>query len=681
MKLAGMRVLAAMITLFASLPAWGATLSAPTTTDITPYAPTSAAFADFNRDGNQDTALVLSNGTSHYLRIMTGDGLGGFSSQSDLALPDDLASATVSGTVVAADFNGNGFTDLAVSNTGADCVSIFLGDGNGGFTKVTPDITVGAAPKAIAVGDFKGDGSRDDIAVVNSADMNVSILLNDGTGTMTVQGTTYSSSPQDAISAIAAGDYDGDDIDDIAITRNSAGKVTFFMGNGVGTFAAGTDITVGTAPVALAAADLNSDGITDLAALNSTDATVSILKGNKSGIFSASTGNVTNPADNTANPLDILATDLNRDGVLDLVVASNANSSISVMIGKGDATFTAASASENFATGAAPTAMASGDLNAGGNDLLSLSSTNTSYSILLNGSAAAAGLIVTPGSHDFGKMQVGHAAYFSTLLSLANGGSAALNVDSMSIAGGINSPFQVVPQYGSCGTASPVIAAGSSCTVEVRFVNPITEGSKSDTLTIAASNATNNPNTAVPLSGTIVSSTTPYTVTVSFLGRGSGTVTFSSGDASCTTDCGRTPPEAGTIALTPVPDTGSFFYGWTGCDSVSNGTCTINQYSYNASDRNLSVNYGAVPRRIKVEGFSFSTYASTARAAYGSAGFGDKIKMPAGLLDENLIMDKSEEVELKGGYDSGFTTQGEPTILRSITVAAGTAYLDNIVLQ
>lgn len=677
----GIRTITAMFTLFISSSAWAVTFIAPATTDISPYVPASAAFADFNRDGTPDVAMSISNGTSHYLRIMLGNGLGGFSSQTDLSLPTDPVTATISGSVVAADFNGDGITDLAVSNPGSDNISLFLLDGTGSFTETPQNVTVGTTPKAIAIGDFKGDGSRNDLAVVNSADVSVAILLNDGTGTMTVQGTTYSPSSQDAISAIAVGDFDGDDIDDIVISRNSAGKVTFFMGNGVGTFAAGTDITVGTAPVALAAADLNNDGITDLAVLNSTDATISIVKGSRSRDFIASSLSVTNPADNTANPLDILAMDLNRDGVLDLGVASNARNSISVLPGKGDATFAPATASENFTTGAAPTALASGDLNGSGNDLFSLSSTNTGYSTLLNSSPAAAGLIVTPVSHDFGKMQVGHATYFSTLLTLANGGSASVTVDSMSIAGGINSPFQVVPQYGSCGTASPVIAAGGSCSVEVRFVNPITEGAKSDTLNIAASNAANNPATSVPLSGSVVTSATPYTVNISFFGRGNGTVNFSTGDASCTAGCARTPPETGEITLTPLPDAGSFFYGWTGCDSVANGTCTIQHYSYNASDRRLGVNFGAVLRRIKVEGYSLSTYASSVNGAYRSAGFGDRIKMPAGILDENLTMDKAELIELKGGYDSGFTTQGAPTILRSLTVAAGTAYLDNIALQ
>ncbi|HZV82232.1 MAG TPA: FG-GAP-like repeat-containing protein [Geobacteraceae bacterium] len=680
MKHAGTRILAAMFTLLAPLSALAVSFSAATTTDISPYAPTSAAIADFNSDGSQDTALVMSNGTAHYLRIMIGDALGGFSSPTDLTLPDDLGAATVAGSVVVADLNGDGSADLAVSNTGANCVSIFLGNGDGSFTKVTPDITVGTAPKAIAAGDFRGDGSRDDIAVVNSADNSVAILLNDGTGTMAVQGSTYWPSAPDAISALAVGDFNGDDIEDIAITRNSAGNVTVFKGNGVGTFAAGADITVGTAPVALLAADLNGDGLVDLAVLNGTDATISTVTGNKSGVFSvSSTFSVTNPADNTANPVDILAIDLSRDGILDLAVANNAKNNLSVLAGKGDATFSAATAFETFTTGAAPAAIASGDIDGSGNDLLSLSSTNTSYSILLNGSAATPGIKVLPVSYDFGKFQTGHLSYISTKLTVANPGTASLAISSMLVGGTNSSDFEIRPEYGTCATTLPTIAAGTSCTVELRFKSPITQGAKSASLTIA-SNAAASPAVTVPLTGTGVSFDTPYTVNITFIGRGSGTVAFSSGDTSCTTNCSRTPAETDTITLTPAADSGSFLYGWQGCDDIYNGGCVLNFSSTLAHDRNLTVNFGATLRRVMVSA-SIPTYTTTLVDAYIAAGTGESIKMPSGLLDENLTMNKAIEVTLKGGYDSGFTTQGAPTILRSITVAAGTAIMENIALQ
>ncbi|GEM_PF-5616909 len=682
MKRTEMGTVALTLALFAALPAGAVTFTAAATTTVSPYVPTSAVFADFNQDGNQDMALSLANGTSHYLRVMLGNGSGGFSSQSDLALPGDPGAATVSGSVVAADVNGDGITDLAVSNPGAGSISIFLGSGDGSFTKIVQDVAVGAMPKAMAVGDFKGGGSRNDLAVVNSGDNTVSILLNDGTGTMTVQGTV-STSPADAISAVAVGDVNGDDIDDIAISRSSAGKATVFRGNGVGTFAPGADISVGTLPVALVAADLDNDGIRDLAVLNSSDATVSIIKGNRSGTLS--TGNtlsITNPADPALNPADIIALDLNRDGVPDLAVAGNGNNSVSVLAGKGDATFVPATAAETFATGALPTAIASGDLDGSGNDLLSLSSTNAGYSLLFNRSGEAGGITVTPASHDFGKIQVNSTVmYLSTLLTLANPGSAAVTVDSMALAGGVNSPFQLAPQYGTCGSSTPVIAAGSSCTVEVRFVDPITLGTRTDTLTITSANAANRTALAVPLTGTAVASTTPYNVSISFLGRGNGSVTFSTGDASCSADCSRTPEETGYITLTPAPGSGSYLYGWSGCDSVYNGNCLINFSPSAAYDRTLAVNFGAVLRRIMVAAPTLPTYTTTMADAYASAGQGDTIRMPAGLLDEHLMMNKAIEVTLQGGYDSSFAARGAPTILRSITVAAGTANVDNVVLQ
>ena len=63
------------------------------------------------------------------------------------------------------DFNGDGRTDLAVANSGDNDVSILLGNGDGTFQ---PQVTyaVGSDPVALVAGDFNGDG-RTDLAVAN----------------------------------------------------------------------------------------------------------------------------------------------------------------------------------------------------------------------------------------------------------------------------------------------------------------------------------------------------------------------------------------------------------------------------------------------------------------------------------------------------------------------------------
>ncbi len=75
------------------------------------------------------------------------------------------------------DFNGDGKLDLAVANYGSsNNVTILLGDGTGAFTAESVSPSVGFNATEIVVSDFNGDG-RADLAVVNSANNNVTILL------------------------------------------------------------------------------------------------------------------------------------------------------------------------------------------------------------------------------------------------------------------------------------------------------------------------------------------------------------------------------------------------------------------------------------------------------------------------------------------------------------------------
>src|SRR5579871_435332 len=65
------------------------------------------------------------------------------------------------GSVASGDFNGDGFTDIAVLNRGDSTISILLGDGSGGFTVVGTKPASGANAVAIAAADLDGDGNID----------------------------------------------------------------------------------------------------------------------------------------------------------------------------------------------------------------------------------------------------------------------------------------------------------------------------------------------------------------------------------------------------------------------------------------------------------------------------------------------------------------------------------------
>nr|AYC79480.1 Na-Ca exchanger/integrin-beta4 [uncultured bacterium] len=95
---------------------------------------------------------------------------------------DGTFAAAVSATVgklpaslVAADLNGDGRSDLAVADNGSDTVSILTGKPDGSFLGALPLMV--ARPVSVAAGDFNGDG-KIDLAVLNGKGDTVSVLLN-----------------------------------------------------------------------------------------------------------------------------------------------------------------------------------------------------------------------------------------------------------------------------------------------------------------------------------------------------------------------------------------------------------------------------------------------------------------------------------------------------------------------
>jgi hypothetical protein len=75
------------------------------------------------------------------------------------------------------DFTGSGKPSLAVANSGDNTLTILLGNGDGTFTQASGSpFPTGKGPVALAVGDFNGSG-RLGLAVSNAGDFTVSILV------------------------------------------------------------------------------------------------------------------------------------------------------------------------------------------------------------------------------------------------------------------------------------------------------------------------------------------------------------------------------------------------------------------------------------------------------------------------------------------------------------------------
>ncbi len=198
-------------------------------------------------------------------------------------------------------------------------------------------------------------------AAYNNANVFFTGTVNPATGTPTLSAVTSIPDP----SSVATADLNGDGNNDLVITdyANSSngdkGGVYIMLGNGDGTFQAPVLYAAGTAPTAVAIDDVNNDGKLDLVvASNQVGLTtgIAVLLGKGDGTFQAA---VTSPS---AGGSYVATGDFNGDGNKDIVLANGA-----IQLGKGDGTFAASTFTlplpVDAGTLTAPGAPAVGDFN------------------------------------------------------------------------------------------------------------------------------------------------------------------------------------------------------------------------------------------------------------------------------------------------------------------------------
>jgi hypothetical protein len=205
------------------------------------------------------------------------------------------------------------------------------------FQSTPGTYSVGENPNSGAAGDFNGDGKLD-LAIPNVLHKNVSVLLNNGNGTFAgAVNYPVDFNPE----SVAIADFNGDGKLDLAIGNffggpTSAGTISILLGNGNGTFQTAVHYAAGT-PSDLAVADLNADGKLDLVAASNTTSKATVLLGNGDGTFQAAV-----PYGTGTEPVGITIADFNGDNKPDLATANLggfSNTSISILIGNGNGTF------------------------------------------------------------------------------------------------------------------------------------------------------------------------------------------------------------------------------------------------------------------------------------------------------------------------------------------------------
>lgn len=329
------------------------------------------ATADFNRDGWLDIATAHNDPDGVTILLNRGKA-GGYTQRffTLLSGPFDIA---------AGDINKDGNPDLAIANADSNAIAIWYGDGNGAFLPFSMALAGLANPRGVALADINRDGNLDIVFTQYTAGV-VSVAFNDGAGTFTLQPSRYISMPVGTNpQGVAVADFDLNGWADIAVANNTSGGITILNAAPGGTSFTRRNLDVPQQQNVITTGDFDKDGRPDVAAAStgSSDVTVWLNGRNATTVLVYPSGG--------GSPRGIVAIDLNRDGALDIATANRGTSTVQVLSNRGDGKFDAA---VGYAAGTGSRTVAAGDFNHDGRiDLATGNEYTQSVTVLSNTTA------------------------------------------------------------------------------------------------------------------------------------------------------------------------------------------------------------------------------------------------------------------------------------------------------
>jgi hypothetical protein len=218
--------------------------------------------ADFNGDGNTDILQLSSvqNGLEPdpaYLKSYLSTGPGAFAAPTQTFNGDDPLYAA------AADLNGDGLPDVVTASVEDGALTVYFNNSLTPGTLNAPLVLPAPGASQLAIADMNGDGLPDLIA----ADYNVSLFVQTSPGTFANAVNLY---PGGA-NWVAVGDLNGDGMPDVVVTDGTGVHVLMHTGAASATtYAAPVTVFTQTPNMnvagwnLVAVADVNGDGLNDL---------------------------------------------------------------------------------------------------------------------------------------------------------------------------------------------------------------------------------------------------------------------------------------------------------------------------------------------------------------------------------------------------------------------------------
>lgn len=360
--------------------------------------PIALGIADMNGDGKPD--LVIASQTAGMVSVLFNETLPG-AGVSSFAARQSFAAGADPEALALADLDGDGRSDVVVSNASARTLSVLLnttvpGATSAGFT-AAQTIVMSHSPGGVTAADFNGDG-RPDLVVTSPSGNVVSALIN----TTAANAAAVAFASERVVDVgntpawVVVTDSNGDGKPDLAITYMADNVVSVLLnhivpGSTEPVFGERTTLPAGTAPTMLAAVDLTGDGRTDFAVGTSSGNVVTVIPAMVAPILPAA--NFADAASFGVGGFPISATvaDFDGDGLPDVATGNLTGGSVSVLINstaRGAAASTFAD-QQTFVTGSGPRGAASGDFNGDGKpDLVTANENDNTVSVLLNTTAA-----------------------------------------------------------------------------------------------------------------------------------------------------------------------------------------------------------------------------------------------------------------------------------------------------